>query len=321
MELHWEVRRRDERIRRYLLSAILEDLSMLLGAAQRLWHPWSLQRKSALASIAYQLSEGALHARRKGVQWVCEKIGVDRGNSSPTHVLGQATYLRNYQELVVTPQADAAMRIVATVGHVMIRMLPVFAQAEGTEYAGECAVKAYSKLIEPLMEFPGVRDCEPPADEVFAEIGTLAFQLECEGLAFTQAMIEDGYKHEHPEKKQRQRSRLSDEQLRALADEIGTTFENLKSVFETVHSSWWEQSRMFRSQADPQLGALVRAILGSDSTREAFVLGTPETPPGCGGYPGYCWDEQTLTNSEHAIATLLMLLTHPQEFSASALPT
>lgn len=242
----WEDKLRNRMVARYSFAPILEEAGILLIGASRLWHEWSIKRAKELRGIGYSLKDRAKEVRKSGLSWASN---ISEFGEDPAHLLHSSAHRRYHgddKKTIVCPEATIHMVSIAT--ELLFLLIPFLKKIEEEHYEEKWLDWIYEK-IEILMESP----CIGPVLEIPQHASSMLILhsalLECEGLAITQAKIEDHYARENKQRKKK-KSELSDDELRKLAFDIGVSFEEIKEIFETEYSSWWEVGKKYRGEAE-----------------------------------------------------------------------
>ena len=243
-EEFWHDKMRTRMVSRYYFAPFLEEAGTLLLASKYLWHPWSVRRRDELTELAYKLKGRAKTIRTSGLAWECNESAFGQ---DPAHLLSTSVYYRYHGNTDVESCPEAAPYLVSAAAKILMLILPALEKLEMQDYEEKGWVRWTSEIIETLMGPTYIGSMPEISEEAVRCLGIRAALLECEGLAATQAILEDTFNRTHDRSRRKKSSELSEEQLRKLADEIGMSFETVKEVFTTGFSSWWDEARKYRA--------------------------------------------------------------------------
>lgn len=132
----WETKARNRAVMMYPFAPFLEEAGILLRAARRLWHPWSVRRLKELEEIANNLEGKAKMLRQRGLIWSSTIFPLDSG-LSPEFVFSNAVWRRYHHDrndlkdacpLIVSYLVSSATRI-------LFFLLPIFEKIEKAEWS------------------------------------------------------------------------------------------------------------------------------------------------------------------------------------------
>ena len=245
----WQNKSIEKNVMLYALAPLFQEAAGLLCTAAHLWHPWSIKRVEELETLARSLSGEAATLRQRGLGWACQD---SRLVANPSYILCGASHHRRYKksdEQTIEQHPEATPYFVTAAVHVLFLTLEIFGRISEKEFGQRHWIPKISVMIEQLMESPCIGSKPEISNEMRRVIALRGIFAECEGLAYTMARIEDQYRFKHKTAK-RKRSDLSDEQIGALADDLGVDFNVLKEMFETEHSSWRKISERYKKDAE-----------------------------------------------------------------------
>ena len=313
----WGVQMRDRMLATYSFAPFLEEAAVLLFCAHDAWHEWSVGRRGELNSIVSTLKDRARDFRQHGLGWASKVSGF---GMDPSHILSASVFRRylsndKYKKKIVCP--EAANYWVSAAVELLFILLPAFRMAEEEFYEEEGISQWLSGIIEKLMESPCRGSVSQFDEAAMQSIRRQAVLLECEGLAYMQATIEDRFwRDSSTSKKRKKKSELSDEEISRLADELGVSFEILKETFETEYSSWWEVAKGYRNRAEAENEIFISFLPADEKVREVlkttwdFGMVTDDTNQ-------KCWVEEELANSEQVIKMFISMFLSRQRISSN----
>lgn len=323
----WEAKMRNRKIFVYSLAPFLEEAAILLLAAKRLWHPWSVKRLEELERIACDLKDRARFMRQCGLGWAgnISKFGEEFAG-----LLALSVYHRYHSRdgKAASPSAassgpngpsamssgQAAAYLVSAAVRILFLLRPVFQKIEELSWEEKGWTKWLSQIIETLMESPCLGSEPEITDEMIKIIAEQAVLLECEGLCHMQAEIEDSFNKRNKSAGLsrpgggRKKSDLSEAELRNLAAEIDLPFETVKEVFETEYSSWRDQAKQYRDQAQTRKEIFISLLPTEDHIKSAIAdawdigWATQKSQPDC-------WSETEVMKAEKIIKTFIAMFT------------
>ena len=258
----WHDKMRTRMVSRYYFAPFLEEAGTLLLASKYLWHPWSVRRRDELTELAYKLKGRAKAIRRSGLAWACNESAFGQ---DPAHLLSASVYYRYHGNTDIESYPEAAPYLVSAAAKILMLILPALEKLEVQDYEEKGWVRWTSEIIETLMESTYIGSVPEISEEAVRCLGIHAVFLECEGLAATQAILEDNFDRKHGRPRRKKSSGLSEEQLRKLADEIGMSFETVKEVLETEFSSWWGEAKKYIDHAEEQKTFIISSLGIDDS--------------------------------------------------------
>ncbi|MBI4118281.1 MAG: hypothetical protein HY455_01980 [Parcubacteria group bacterium] len=301
----WEAQMRDTRIFLYSIAPFLEEAGALLLAGSHLWHTWSLNRKEELLRIAYELKGRAKLLRRSGLSWAAN---VSAFGESPAAVLASAAAHRSHPREKVPVCPEALPQVAGMATEILFTLLGVLEKAARDGRDIEGTIEWLSHIVETLSEAPyNSRPLTHVPEGMLRTLAEHAVLLECEGLAYTQATIEDSYNSKDSSRKRKKKSPLSDDKLHELASEFGMPFEVVKDIFETVASSWWDKATYFRDQAGERWETLISSLPTEDGVKAHIKIAWDIGGTAQDGRPS-CWSIEELQKSEMIIQALISTL-------------
>ena len=268
----WRNTTRDQMVTMYSFAPFLQETGTLLFGARRLWHPWSVKRIEELETISGRLKDRARVLRQRGLTWACNDSAFGK---DPAHVMSMTVHYRDYgsrDNTLQVPCVEATPYMASAAVQLLFMLLQQFEKIveEKHWYEERHWVKDISEVIETLMESPYTGSMPKMTDVMMRAVMSHAVLTECEGLAYTQATIENAYNRKNKTAK-RKRSDLSDEKLHALADDIGVEFDVLKGVFETEYSSWGKVADAYRKRAVVERESFVSTLDVDDKIIDAIT--------------------------------------------------
>ncbi|MBI4120828.1 MAG: hypothetical protein HY457_01035 [Parcubacteria group bacterium] len=298
----WEARMRHERIFLYSLAPFLEEAGILLLGGHHLWHSWSLNRREELLRIAHELKGRAKLLRKSGLAWACN---VSAFGESGAAVLSSASHYRyhpNEGKLPICP--DALPYMVGMATEILFVLLGVLEKAEKDGHADGGHLEWLSRIIETLTEAPYSRPVTQAPEALLETLSAHAVLLECEGLAYAEATIEDSFNRKDPKRRRKKQSPFSDEKLRELASEFGMPFEVVKEIFETESSSWWDKATYFKGQASEAWETIISSLPADGNVKTHIQIAWDVGGTAQDARPE-CWGEDELRKSESVIQALI----------------
>ena len=303
----WEEEERKKHVLKYSLAPILEEAGTLLYGARRLWYPWSLRRKKELATIYQEVISKAEDLRDKGLTWAGGALE-EVGNASFT--LHAAKYHRHHSNIheEETPCPEAAKYMISMATKLLFAALPMLQKLEKEMREGSALSEGLCRVVEDLVEAPYYDSTIEISDEAMRVVVSHAIFMECEGLAYMQAHIEDAYVRENKHLKRKKDSDLSADELRNLASKIGMSFDVVKDVLETENSSWWDQWLKYRDKSREQVDVFLSIISVEEEIKEGIKSEWDI------GNPSENWNiqqlllEEDVSNSETVIKNFIYLL-------------
>src|SRR3989344_3519248 len=248
---YWHGKMRERYMFMYLLAPFLEEASMLLIGASRLWHSWSVKRRDELQIFANILADRARIMRQKGLAWACNIDSL--GGQAPAHVLSTSVFSRYHNNEKRDTCPEKASLLVGAAIQTLFNLVPILEKVEEKSWQERGCVRWVHEMGETLVEAPYIN---PPAEllsnDAIRALGAHAVLLECEGLAYMQARVEDTYRSVNGKQRQKKKSGLSPSALHKLAGELNVEFETIQDVFEIEFSSWWKEAEKYRAQAKLQ---------------------------------------------------------------------
>lgn len=299
----WETKMRNKMIFMYSFAPFLEEAGTLLLGAKYLWHPWSVKRTDELAKISYELKDRARTLRQRGLAWASS---VSEFGEDPAYLLSTSAHHRHHGNDTKTPCPEATPYMVSMATKLLFVLLPAFKKAEELSCEEKGWVKWLSEIIEILMESPYNNPALEISEGMMRTVGLHGVLIECEGLAYTQAIIEDSFDRKNESSKRKKKSDLSEAELRKLAYEIGVPFEVVKEVFETKFSSWWNQATKYRDQAQAQREIFLSSLSAEEQIKVSIGAVWDPGMATQNGHPE-CWSEKELRNSEGIIKTFISM--------------
>ncbi|GEM_PF-4567639 len=300
----WETKMRNRMVSMYSFAPFLEEAGTLLLAAKHTWHPWSLKRLEELTKLAYTLKDRAKTFRQRGLAWASS---VSEFGEDPAYLLSTSVYSRYYGNKTKSTYPEATPYLVSAATQLLFLLLPAFEKVEEMSWEENGLVKWLHEILETLMESPCIGVFPSIPDELLKIISTDAILLECEGLAYTQATLEDSFARNNTDVRRKKKSDLSDAQLRKLAQEIDVSFDTIKEVFETEYSSWWNQVADYRKQAQAQKELFLFSLPVEPSIKDAIRV-VWDSGMTTQDNSIRCWDTSELTGSERIIKMFISLL-------------
>jgi hypothetical protein len=301
---YWENEMCNRTVFKYSFAPFLEEASILLYAAARLWHPWSLRRIDELIGAAYTLKDRAEHARRCGLGWACN---IEAFGSDPAGLLGSSAHYRYHEHEKLPPCPKGTAILGGAALQLFVLLMPTFEKMEELSYEEKGWLKWVYGIVETLTESPCLAGHPDLSVNTLRTFALHAVLLECEGLAHTQARIEDSLQRNcHGNDRKRKKSKLSEQELRNLASELNMPFETVKEVFETEYSNWWDESKKYRIYAERERDRFLAAIATdgatTDAMRAAWDSGmvTEHADPDC-------WSEESCLKSERVVSALIAM--------------
>lgn len=311
---YWTAKMRERMVFMYSFTPFLEEAGTLLLAAKDLWHPWSVKRSAELSKMSYDLQEHARRLRQQGLGWACN---VSEFGQDPAYVLSTfSPYRYHGGEKEFTPCPEAAPYMVAAAKNLLLLLFPMFRMVGKTFWEEKHWVGWISDIIETLMEAPYCQPVPELSADAMRDIGVHGILIECNGLACTQALLEDSYAS-NTGTQRKKASDLSNEQLRDLASKIGVPFEVVKDVFEAEFSSWWERAQGYRDRAEIQRKLFADSLPVDPAIKEVILRAWDPGSTSHNGYPERLLYNE-VTKSEMIIKTFIsMFLFFDKDFGLS----
>ena len=301
----WENRRRNAKIAFLPIPPFFDRAGLLLYQAADLWHEWGLKRSKELKECGYLMMEGAQMMRRNGLGWLgsSEKLEEDAGHllSSFCFHRQEGIKLRKPDEKEPPRCPEAVPYLVHAAFLIMEHCVPMFKVIAKEEYTEAGWAPKLFGIMEKLAESPCIGSRPVITDETLHALGIQGVLLECQGLAYTQAHIEDSYTESAGKKKRKKASR-SDEEIHRMAADIGVDFDVLKDVLETESSPWWREYERYEKEAMARNAGLV--FSGDDAIDEIIRQTVNDGYVDCGSHYK-CYREETLADCEAVIKTII----------------
>lgn len=303
----WETKMKDKMISMYSFAPFLEEAGTLLLGAKYLWHPWSIKRIDELAQASHTLKDAAKTLRQRGLAWGGNALEL---GGDTTHLLSTSVYYRyhghsNDGAKISCP--EAAPYMVSTAAKLLFTLLPSFQKVEKVFSEEEYWIKWLPEIIEKIVEAPYYNQALEIPNNILRIAGMHGVLTECEGLAYTQATIEDSFNKNNENRKRKKKSNLSEAELRKLALEIGMPFKAVKETFKTEFSSWWDQVKKYSNLAQTQRKGFLSSMSAENRIKEAIMAVWDPGMPTQYSHPE-CLSESNLKKSEVVITTFISML-------------
>lgn len=302
----WETRMKNKMVSLYFFAPFLEEAGTLLLGAQQLWHPWSIKRRNELSKTAHELKDEAKTLRQRGLAWGSNAL---EPGGATTHLLSTSIYYRYHgrqRNDAAISHPEAAPYMVSTATNLLFALLPEFQKVAKIFYEEDHWTEWLSEIIEKITEAPYYNPAHKIPDATMRIVGTHGILTECEGLAYTQATIEDSFNKHKECPRRKKKSDLSEAELRKLASEIGMPLETVKETFETEFSSWWNRAEEYSNRARAQRKIFLSTLSSEDRVKEAIrTVWNPGMTTQCGSQEYL--DEAMLKKSETVITTFISM--------------
>lgn len=312
----WETRMKNKMVSLYFFAPFLEEAGTLLLGAQQLWHPWSIKRRNELSKTAYELKNEAKTLRQRGLAWGSNAL---EPGGDTTHLLSTYVFYRYHghqRNDATISHPEAAPYMVSTATNLLFALLPEFRKIAEVFHEETDWTKWLSEIIEKIMEAPYYNPAHKIPDTTIRIAGTHGILIECEGLAYTQATIEDSFNKYKECPRRKKKSDLSEAELRKLASEIGMPLETVKETLETEFSPWWDRSQEYRNRALAQRKIFLSTLPSEDRVKEAIQAVWDPGMTTQHGNPE-CWSEAALKKSEIIITTFISMFLAFAEYNES----
>jgi len=304
----------------YHLTPIVNEIGLLLIGAGRLWHPWGRNTKKMLSGSGHKIEGKAEDMRKIGLAWAGNLAPFSEATfgSRAGSLLSSHAFDRYHSERSdkVDPFPKAAGLLASAAMHMLFMLRPQFEKVESLSWEERDKwVKPMDHVIEELMSSPLLKEISPVSEIMFERLIRHAAFLECEGLAYMQAHIEDEYAKDLPKKKRR-RTDMTGDQIRKLADEIGMNFGTVKETMETEFSSWWKTSAAFAEKARVEFEKFLEAVPQRQAAKDALRIACE---PGMtsnwtkDNYPS----ESDVNGCEQIVKTFIAIFTPPESTEVS----
>lgn len=264
----WADRLRNQTLFLYLFAPFFQQTATLLIVAESLWSPWAVKRKEELLNVASRLKHLAEMSRKKGLAWACNdnEFGAD-----PAGILSPRAFGRYYRKETREAFPRAVPLLVSAATKTLFALLPILEKFERTAVAMAGTAAILKECVETLYESPCIGLNPDISEAAILRLAEEAVLLECEGLAYMQAMIEDNFYFHNPNASKKKKSDITDDEIRKLAEEIGVSFSQVKDVFETEYSSWWQVSNSYSRQAEEKRKIFL-AGLGLEKSAQDLIF-------------------------------------------------
>lgn len=288
----WENKRLNQNLSFYMLAPFLEEAGRMLRAARILWHPWSRRRGEELDRIGVELRNHAHFLRERAFGW-SQHVPALHVEHSYMHLgsIPHSWYFNRDETPKECP--EAVPYLVSGALKLLFAVSPVYQKIAKSDWSTASQGESWFGHIETLMESPCLGTRPEITDEVLQHLLVKAALTECHGLAHTLAIAEDNfsrYEEKHTSKKpKRKPSGFTREQMAALAEEIGTSFENIEAVMTSEYSKWWDVSQLYANRVDATREVILDGLSLSPeltaSLQSAWIIGSPShgerTGPDC----------------------------------------
>ena len=219
--------------------------STLTYFASTLWHPWGQKRRKQLRAISSKLNQRASDMRRNGLGWAA---GIIEDKHKAGYILSINSFKRYFGEAPEgMPLPSHVPQLVSSAIAALFCVRDIAFKISAIEHT-EGSTSWVDEHIEELSESPTAGSMPNVSAVALCQLGDCGVLLECEGLTYMLALIEDRYARARGKEKKK-KSSYSQAELSRLADEIGVDPEILKEVFETQGSSWWQRSETYKTGA------------------------------------------------------------------------
>ncbi|MDO8500184.1 MAG: hypothetical protein Q7S66_06065 [bacterium] len=298
----WQTKMRHRMIFMYSFAPFLEEAGTLLLGAKHLLPLWSVKRAEELSRISYILKDRARTLRQRGLAWAgnASEFGED-----PAYLLSQSVHHRYHRGDIKTPCPEAAPYMVSAATKLLLILFPMCQKVEELSFEEKGWAKWLAEIIETLMEAPYGNPAPEVSENMTRALSAHGILIECEGLSYTQAMIDDNFEQKKNSKRKK-KSEFSDDELRKLAHKIGMPFETVKDVFETESSPWWDQSAEYGNLAQVQQEIFWSSLPVEDQIKKKIrVVWDPGVP--AQDCRPECWGEKERDKAERIIKTFISL--------------
>lgn len=289
---YWQAKMQNKQVASMAMLPMMSVAAALTNLAGTLWHPWGRKRTKELRVMSSTINQRASDMRRNGLGWAA---GIFHDEHKAGYILSNSSFKRYFGEAVLgEPAPNLVPLLVSSAIAALFCVRDIAIKISAIEH-DERSFLWIDELIEELSESPTVGNMPNVSDKALRALGDCGVLLECEGLTYMLALIEDRHVRVAGKEKKK-KSSLSDAELSRLAAEIGVDPTILKEVFETVGSSWWQRSVAYKTGATTAAGAffassyakpvnielIERWQTGSISLGESDVIcGDADTFSGC----------------------------------------
>jgi hypothetical protein len=303
---YWEDRRRDQKVSMYAFAPFLEVAAIMIRGSATLELQFRRKRTKELVHIAYALEERAQHLRGNGIGWLVRSLP---GYSPLVSAIHKRMHFGG--DTPVEPHGEAAERLLSMAISFLFLFESTFMKIEREIHEESSTAVWFFDKLETLTDLSGSTSSCAVDPRSFQVLGRHATMLECEGLAYAQAMIEDGFTKKSGTKKSPQH--VDEEMLTRLSDDIDVPIETLREVFGQTYSGWWKVKEEYRSRAiklrDEFIDTLPSPTIFATVYRAAWDLGSVHL--NTEGYP-HCFGNEEFAASEQVTKQLIaMFLAFP----------
>ncbi len=303
-QAYWENKHRDEKVSMYSFAPFFELAGILLRASAQLLPQYRRRRAKELIGLAQGFENHVRHLRGNGIGWMVNAFpGISpfmEAKHHRSHHVGEPK-LRS---------PGAADRVLSIVIEFLFLFEETFIAIEKDLYSEASTAVWFFNQLETLTDQHRPQGQENISDKALRMLGRHAVLLECEGLAYAQAMIESGFLKKMGKKRN---CTFSEAEISKLAHELDIHPDVLREASEAEHSSWWDVSKEYRDKGivlrDEFIDTLALPSAVSEAIRDAWDIGS--THLNVDGFP-YCRGEDSYEISEKTTKLLItMFLTFP----------
>ena len=242
---YWQAKMQNKHVAQMAMLPMISVASTLTLLASTLWHPWGQKRRKQLRAISSTLNQRAGDMRRNGLGWAA---GIFDDQHRAGYILSNNSFKRYFCEaLEGEPLPHHVPQLVSSAIAALFCVRDIAIKISAIEHS-EGATSWVDELIEELSESPTAGNVPNVSNDALCHLGECGILLECEGLTYMLALIEDRYARARGKEKKK-KSSYSQVEISRLADEIGVDPEMLKEVFETQGSTWWQRSDAYKTGA------------------------------------------------------------------------
>ncbi len=271
----WEKMLIEEKIALYAFAPFFQTCGALLRHHGVRLPPYRARKRATLIAMAMRLEETAFHFRQGGLGWMARLFPGDS-------VLFQVISRRWFDGGSMTKEETEDREVIAIALDLLFLFRPVFKRYIDASHNSLPHLKQLDDVLETVLEIHG--SYYPPSthlsSDALCHIVRFALYQECAGLAYQQALVQDGYQRDtHTATKKEPRH--TDEELVRMAQEIGVDVGILREALSRTYSPWWEVKRRYEQLAQEtplpidglDVGTLTTGVQGYPSCyrREDYV--------------------------------------------------
>lgn len=299
---YWQAKMRNKHVAAMAMLPMMSVASALINLAGTLWHPWGRKRANELRVMSSTINQRTNDMRRSGLGWAA---GIFDDKHRVGYILSNSSFKRYFDESILgEPAPSLVPQLVSSAIAALFCVRDIATKISAIEHDAGSTVWI-DELIETLSESPAAGSLPNVSDAALVALGDCGVLLECEGLTYMLALIEDRHARASGKEKKKEPS-LSDSEIFRLANEIGVDPVILKEVFETQGSSWWECSEKYKigaRSATESYFALSFAQPASAELMQRWQTGSVSS----GDSDVVCREVETFSGCETVVCMLISL--------------